>query len=387
MEIEAMEVGDWPVVKFGDFVRKVKMKFDPIQSDVELFVAGRHIDGGDLTVRRWGYLREEYVGPAFDTIFTPGQVLYVSRRTYLRKVAIAKFRGVCSNTTFVLETSKPDSLLPEYLPVLMSTESFHNYSEFNSKGSVTPYVNFSDIAKFEFRLPPISVQQRMINLFSACHKTRDAYKDVLDSSIRLFTKLGDHIINNFPLTKSVTDYCEINNRNISNSQLKLDEMWDYIDLGSVNYPLLRDESTKISLSSAPSRARRIVAEGDLLISTVRPNLRGHIIIDSCPSNTIASTGFSTLTPNDKKMRSLLLSIFYSNDFYRYAVSRSKGTNYPAITASDISNYKLPDLDLDDFKLLFPLADNLRYAIDKLQNRIIPAISNLAAEISRIEYEL
>ena len=73
-----MEMDDWPVVKFGDFVRRVKTKFDPNQSDIELFVAGRHIDSGDLAVRRWGYLSEEYVGPAFNTIFTPGQVLYVS---------------------------------------------------------------------------------------------------------------------------------------------------------------------------------------------------------------------------------------------------------------------------------------------------------------------
>ena len=202
-------------------------------------------------------------------------------------------------------------------------------------------------------------------------------------SIRLFTKIGDHIISNFPLTKSVTDYCEINKQNISNSQLKLDEMWDYIDLGSVSYPMLRDESEKINLSNAPSRARRVVTDGDLLISTVRPNLRGHIIIDSCPSNTVASTGFSILTPNYKEMRSLLLSIFYSNDFYRYSVSGSKGTNYPAISASDISNYKLPDLDLDDIKTLLPLANNLRYAIDELQSRFIPAISNLSPEISRI----
>jgi len=99
--------------------------------------------------------------------FKPGQVLYGSRRTYLRKVAVADFEGICANTTFVLETKNPDELLPEFLPFLMQTEAFNAFSVKNSKGSVNPYINFSDLARFEFGLPPKDEQHRLVKLLTS----------------------------------------------------------------------------------------------------------------------------------------------------------------------------------------------------------------------------
>jgi type I restriction enzyme S subunit len=60
--------------------------------------------------------------------FRPGHVLYGSRRTYLRKVAVADFEGITANTTFVIEPKDTKVLMPELLPFLMQTESFHEHS-------------------------------------------------------------------------------------------------------------------------------------------------------------------------------------------------------------------------------------------------------------------
>jgi type I restriction enzyme S subunit len=98
--------------------------------------------------------------------FQRGQVLYGSRRTYLRKVALADFEGICANTTLVLETKSAD-LLQEFLPHVMSTERFHAHSISKSKGSVNPYINFIDLNDYEFALPPIAEQHRIIKLMSA----------------------------------------------------------------------------------------------------------------------------------------------------------------------------------------------------------------------------
>ena len=53
--------------------------------------------------------------------------------------------GITANTTFVMEAKDPGVLLPELLPFIMQTESFHRHSIKQSKGSVNPYVNFSDL--------------------------------------------------------------------------------------------------------------------------------------------------------------------------------------------------------------------------------------------------
>lgn len=154
-------------VLFGDVVRHVKDKVDPVTSRLTRYVAGEHMDSDDLRIRRWGEINSNYLGPAFHMRFKPGQVLYGSRRTYLRKVAVPDFTGVCANTTFVLEPKDPSVLLPEFLPFLMQTEAFHTHSIKQSKGSVNPYVNFSDLAWWEFVLPSLQEQRTLASAMSA----------------------------------------------------------------------------------------------------------------------------------------------------------------------------------------------------------------------------
>lgn len=169
----------WHLVKFGDVVRQCKERADPETSGLERYVAGDHMDTDDLRIRRWGEIGTGYLGPAFHMRFRPGQVLYGSRRTYLRKVAVADFDGICANTTFVLEPKNAEELLPEYLPFLMQTDAFNEFSVKNSKGSVNPYINFSDLAQFEVALPPMEEQRSAIALLKAatdqCYAIEDAF--------------------------------------------------------------------------------------------------------------------------------------------------------------------------------------------------------------------
>ena len=157
----------WRRVKFGDVVKQVKDRVNPEESGLERYIAGEHMDTDDLKIRRWGEINNDYLEPAFHMRFQPGQVLYGSRRTYLRKVAVPDFEGICANTTFVLEPKDPNVLLPELLPFIMQTEAFHEHSVRQSRGSVNPYVNFSDLAWYEFGLPGLEEQKELTEILSA----------------------------------------------------------------------------------------------------------------------------------------------------------------------------------------------------------------------------
>ncbi|HBO3632928.1 TPA: restriction endonuclease subunit S [Pseudomonas aeruginosa] len=171
----------WRQVKFGDVVRQVKERVEPETSGLERYVAGDHMDTDDLRIRRWGEIGSGYLGPAFHMRFRPGQVLYGSRRTYLRKVAVADFDGICANTTFVIEPKNAEELLPEFLPFLMQTGDFNEFSVKNSKGSVNPYINFSDLARFEFALPPPEEQVRIVEVLRAATETVETQTEALDA--------------------------------------------------------------------------------------------------------------------------------------------------------------------------------------------------------------
>ncbi|MFI6376989.1 restriction endonuclease subunit S [Streptomyces sp. NPDC050546] len=109
-------------------------------------------------------------------------MLYGSRRTYLRKVSYAEFEGVCANTTFVVESAEPGELLPEMLAFLMTADTFHRHSEYWSRGSVNPYVNWPDIAKYEFPLPPLAEQRRIADLLWSFEHTARAKATALEAA-------------------------------------------------------------------------------------------------------------------------------------------------------------------------------------------------------------
>lgn len=179
MPDEASKKG-WTPVAFGDVVIQVRDRVDPDTSGLDRYVAGEHMDTDDLRIRRFGLIGDGYLGPAFHMRFKPGHVLYGSRRTYLRKVAVAEFEGITANTTFVIGSKDPRVLLPELLPFIMQTESFHEHSIKQSKGSVNPYVNFSDVTGFRFGLPPLDEQQRIVTVLRSAQMLRESLLGVLD---------------------------------------------------------------------------------------------------------------------------------------------------------------------------------------------------------------
>lgn len=79
----------------------------------------------------------------------------------------------------------------------MQTESFNQHSVRESKGSVNPYVNFSDLAWFEFALPPIEEQRRLVPAFAASlkhvHALELAYHALLDTRMALVHWFEDSV--------------------------------------------------------------------------------------------------------------------------------------------------------------------------------------------------
>lgn len=152
---------NYKTVKFGDVAKKVNKTVNLETTTLDKYVGGEHMNTDDLRIKEWGVLGDDYLGPAFNKEFKAGQILYGSRRTYLKKVAIPDFDGICSNTTFVIEPTGKD-ILPELVPFVMHSQAFTDHSIRESKGSTNPYINWKDIAKYEFSVPADMERQREI---------------------------------------------------------------------------------------------------------------------------------------------------------------------------------------------------------------------------------
>ena len=97
---------------------------------------------------------------------------------------------------------------------------------------------------------------------------------------------------------------------------------------------------EVKFSDAPSRARRIVKDGDILVSTVRTYLKGIARVEGAAINAVVSTGFAALRPRELSSR-FLGYVAQSQEFIDEVVSRSVGVSYPAIAPSDLLNILVP----------------------------------------------
>ena len=227
------------IVKFGDIVRDVKINVDRANNPYEHYVAGDHMDSEDLTIHRYGNFETDDVGPAFTRIFKPGQILYGSRRTYLKKVAVADFEGICANTTFVLESKDYSLFDNRLLPFIMLSDAFTRWSIAHSKGSTNPYVLFSDLADYEFDLPPIAEQKVLADKLWAAYRLKESYKKLLAATEEMVKSQFIEMFGNplssvqrYPL-KKLGDCCEVNPRR-PNLTLKDTDIVSFIPMPSVS---------------------------------------------------------------------------------------------------------------------------------------------------------
>ena len=168
----------WTRVHFGEVVRLNKDRVaDPVAAGIERYVGIEHIEPEDLRIRKWGLVAE---GTTFTNYFRSGQVLFVKRRAYQRKVALADFEGVCSGDIYVLESKDPDVLLPELLPFICQTDAFFEHAVRTSAGSLSPRTNWKQLADYEFALPPLAEQRRIAEVLLAIETNLNTLRETLD---------------------------------------------------------------------------------------------------------------------------------------------------------------------------------------------------------------
>ena len=119
-----------------------------------------------------------------------------------------------------------------------------------------------------------------------------------------------------------------------------DFAFDYIDIGSVKYGDGVTQLQPMFFADAPSRARRIVKENDVIISTVRTYLKAVAMIEKFEVPQIVSTGFAVLRAFDVNPQFLYYAVM-SDNFICKVEANSVGMSYPAINASDIVAFKIP----------------------------------------------
>ncbi len=210
----------------------------------------------------------------------------------------------------------------------------------------------------EVPLGPIDEQRRIATLLDSIHSrtsTADAFavKAAVAAEALKWAVTRDTFAD---VDTSLSEAVDINPESV-NPERDLDgSMFTYIDIGSVANGTGAIATPKVlPVAEAPSRARKRVRTGDVLVATVRPNLKGVALVSQALDGAICSTGFAVLRPNSRLSPEYLLLQCLSDAVTEQLVEATRGGHYPAV----------PDRKLRDVKIAVPPADEQVAVVQRL----------------------
>ncbi len=177
-------------------------------------------------------------------------------------------------------------------------------------------------------------------LVTIANKERVAEQDYILVGERY--KIDKSLDTSYPVVP-LSDICEINAENKNPALAFGDDEFIYIDISSVeNGTGTVDFSNKIKGTDAPSRAKRAVKRGDILFSTVRPNLKayGYVEREDCDC-CVASTGFAVISAKNMVLSKYVYYMLYSEPVQTQLASMMGKGAYPSVNQKDVSQIQVP----------------------------------------------
>jgi type I restriction enzyme S subunit len=156
-----------------------------------------------------------------------------------------------------------------------------------------------------------------------------------------------------------------------------DSEFEYIDLSAVDNSSKRvTGATPTVGSAAPSRARQLVAAGDVLVSTVRPNLNAVAVVPPGLDGATASTGFTVLRAGHDLDGRYLFHWVQSPAFIGDMVRKATGASYPAVSDRIIRGSQIPTPPLPEQRRIAAILDHAD-ADESMESVDFGSVANLA----------
>ncbi|ADL56761.1 restriction endonuclease subunit S [Gallionella capsiferriformans] len=154
----------------------------------------------------------------------------------------------------------------------------------------------------------------------------------------------------------------------------------YVDVAAVdNTQKIIFGARNILGNAAPSRARKLIRTGDILVSTVRPNLNAVALVTADLDGQIASTGFCVLRATTKVLPEYLFYFVISRKFVDALSSLVAGALYPAVSDSQVLAQSLPLPSIVEQRRIVDILSRaggivkLRREAEKKSAELIPAL--------------
>ena len=225
--------------------------------------------------------------------------------------------------------------------------------KYNSKTSVDS-VRRHMITEMKIPIPSMIEQKKIVEILSSADEQIEKTEQIIEKTKELKKNLMQQLLTKgmeegkLKLTElgSIPEHWEvkllkeastINPENVVSNDKSIPIQ--YIDIESVKDGKIKSTKPYL-LKDAPSRAKRIVKNEDVIVSTVRPYLKAFAKVRDKRSNLVCSTGFAVLRSTNFLDSEYIFQFVNSDIYVNQLINKMRGSNYPAVNTSDIKESKI-----------------------------------------------
>ena len=158
--------------------------------------------------------------------------------------------------------------------------------------------------------------------------------------------------------QKLRDFVYQNITNIKSSPINRD--FEYLEISQISLNSLEYQTTKVQFGEEPDRAHYLLAKGDVVVSTVRPNRNAIAFIKT--DGIVGSSGLAVLRPINIESE-YLLAFCKTNYFVNCLMRANKASMYPAVSINDVLDTPL-FVPSKSFRLL--IVETVRNSIFSLE---------------------
>ena len=307
-------------------------------------------------------------------------------KSYIHKTDVVK--EPCFFAGYLIRFVIDKSLIsPDFIFIFTKLPVYNDWVKVTQRVTGQPNINAEEYSNMPIPLPPLEIQKKIVDIYS---KAQQARLDKIQEAKQLIGSIDDYLLKMLHIDKKqqkkpknkqiirnissviggrmdvsfhkgIEDTEEGINRVPHKTLGEISEFssesWDQKSLFENQFPYIEISAidtevgeivsiANMSTNNPPSRAKKLVRENDILISTTRPN-RGAICIYNKRSISIASTGFSVIRKvKDCVLRDYLYTVLRSSVSLTQMELRSSGGNYPAIIESELKRILIPILPVE-----------------------------------------
>lgn len=247
----------------------------------------------------------------------------------------------------------------------------------SSAVGLIPGITRSTINRISVLLPPTQEQQKIAEILLTWDRVIEQLRKLIEAKKRLKKALMKKLFTgkmrltgfNEPWQNTSLGKLVDVNKNVLSESTDPSYQFYYLDLSQVNKGRISYPDKLIRFDKSPSRARRIVSNGDIVMSTVRPNLQGFGIIRQQIDNLVCSTGFAVLSPTENSCIEFVYNLLFSSIVGRQLMGLIAGSNYPAITSNDVSNLKIPHPSIEEQRQIAEILQTCDEEIHQLEQQL------------------